>query len=421
MTLDIRTLAAAPDEFPDWLRAVATGFLRVPDISPEEVTVRRADADLTRTVGAYDDTYGGGRCVATFRSFPQELTVPGGARVNACAVSNVTVAATHRRRGLLTRMMAQELRAAKERGEVMASLTSAEYPIYGRYGFGPAAWCVEYEVESARTGLDPRYSGPADGGRVDLVDGAEVRRVAPELYDRFRAQPHRQGVIERGTSWWRRHTGLDRFEGDGFTPRFHALYRDADGVPQGLAAYTVDDHWEAKLPEETATVLSLFGTTPAAERALWLFLLSMDWVSRVRTGLRAPDDVLPLLVPDPRAARIKARSDFLWLRPLDVPAMLEARAYPVTGTLVLDLRDEAGLAGGRYRLEAGPEGAKCVETREDADLSMEIGELGTLYLGDESATRLVALDRVEEHGEGAATTADVLFRTARRPWCPDVF
>ncbi|MBR7677766.1 sterol carrier protein domain-containing protein, partial [Streptomyces daliensis] len=118
----------------------------------------------------------------------------------------------------------------------------------------------------------------------------------------------------------------------------------------------------------------------------------------------------------PRAARIKARSDFLWLRPLDVPAMLEARSYPVTGTLVLDLRDEAG-----YRLEAGPEGAKCVETREDADLSMEIGELGTLYLGDESATRLVALDRVEEHGEGAATTADVLFRTARRPWCPDVF
>ena len=53
-------------------------------------------------------------------------------------------------------MMAEDLAAAKERGDVFATLIAAEYPIYGRYGFGPATWTTEWEVDVARTGLDPR-------------------------------------------------------------------------------------------------------------------------------------------------------------------------------------------------------------------------------------------------------------------------
>ncbi|WP_208879975.1 GNAT family N-acetyltransferase [Streptomyces armeniacus] len=416
MTLDIRTLS--PDDLPAWLRAVATGFLRGPEVSEEELKVRREFIDLDRTQGAYD----GARCVGTFRTMPQQLTVPGGAALPSCAVTNVTVSATHRRRGLLTRMMANALGAAKDRGDAFASLISAEYPIYGRYGFGPAAWTCEYEVEAVRTGLDRRYAGPPEGeGGVELIDAADVRRLAPELYERFRAQPHRQGVIDRNTLWWQQATGEWRHPEDGYVAPFHVLYRDAGGVPQGLAAYTSDDVWHDKLPHNTATVRYLFGTTTAAERALWHYLLSVDWVTTVRTGHRAPDDVLPLLLPDPRAARLRTHADFLWLRPLDVPRMLEARTYTVPGSLVLGLGDTAGLADGRYRLEAGPDGARCTRTRDDAELTLDIGELGALYLGDETATRLLALGRVTEHRAGAAATADALFRTARRPWCPDIF
>jgi len=36
-------------------------------------------------------------------------------------------------------MMAAELGAAKERGEVLAGLYASQYPIYGRFGYGPAA------------------------------------------------------------------------------------------------------------------------------------------------------------------------------------------------------------------------------------------------------------------------------------------
>ncbi|MGW7351677.1 GNAT family N-acetyltransferase [Streptomyces sp. NPDC054784] len=416
MTLDIRTLA--PDDLPEWLRAVSTGFLRGPEVGDDEVKVRREFVDLARTQGAYD----GARCVGTFRTTPQRLTVPGGAALPSCAVTNVTVSATHRRRGLLTRMMADALDAAKERGDACATLIAAEYPIYGRYGFGPASWVAEYEVDVARTGLDRRYAGPPTGvGTVELVDGPDVRRIAPELHDRFRAQAHRQGAIDRTARWWENSTGRWRYAGDGHVTPFHVLFRDADGVPQGLAAYTTDDAWHDKLPHNTATVRYLFGTTTDAERALWHYLLSVDWVSTVRSGHRAPDDVLPLLLPDPRAARLRTYADFLWLRPLDVPRMLESRTYPVPGELVLDLRDAAGLADGRYRLEAGPDGARCTRTRDDADLTLDVGELGTLYLGDEAASRLVALGRIEEHRAGAAATADALLRTARRPWCPDVF
>ena len=432
---EIRTLAEtgaddSSEALRAWLSALRTGFYRgSAAASPEETEMRAGGIDPERTQGAYD----GGRCVATFRTTPQRMTVPGGAALPASAVTNVTVSPTHRRRGLLTEMMADGLTAARERGDAFASLISAEYPIYGRHGFGPAAWTTEWEIEVARTGLDRRYAGPSDdgdGGRVDLVDAEEFRAAGADAHERFRAQPHRQGAIDRTDRWWRTATGELGFPGDGFTRPYFAVYRDADGSPQGVATYDVDNRWESKLPQQTATVRSLFATTAAGERALWRYVLAMDWVLTVRSGLRAPDDVLPLLLPDPRAARTVTHADFLWLRPLDVPRMLESRTYAAPGTLVLELRDKAGLAGGRYRLETGAgaggdggngHGASCVRTRDEPDLSLDIADLGTLYLGDESAVRLSALGRVAEHRAGAAAVADTLLRTSRRPWCPDIF
>jgi len=65
--------------------------------------------------------------------------------------------------------------------------------------------------------------------------------------------------------------------------------------------------------------------------------------------------------------------------------------------------------------------ATCAPTTEEADLSLSIADLATLWLGDESAVRLAALGRVRERQEGAARLADALLRTSRRPWCPDIF
>ncbi|MFB7982524.1 GNAT family N-acetyltransferase [Streptomyces vinaceus] len=414
MSADVRPIAES--ELPEWLGAVNTGFLRPDRVTESDLAHRAKHIDFARTLGAFDASTG--RCVATFRSFAQELTVPGGARVPASAVTNVTVLPTHRRRGLLTRMMADALAAARERGDVVSTLIAAEYPIYGRYGYGPAAPVVEWEIDVSRAGLDPRWSGPADGGRIELVDAAAAREIGPALHEELRAVL--PGAVGRDARWWRLSTGLEQLSGRPYKERFYAVYRTAQGEPAGLVAYASDDHWtDAKVPLNTVQVKDLIAVTPQAQRALWHFLCSIDWVRKVRTGFRAADDLVTQLLPDPRAAAVVTASDFLWVRVLDVVRALGARTYAVPGVLVLEVADPSGMAAGRYRLDAGT--GECAVTREPADLRLDASALGSLYLGDESAVRLGALGRIVEERPGALALADAVFRTARRPWCPDIF
>ncbi len=215
--VDVRPITEA--DIPDWTRALNTGFLRTPGVAETEIADRGSYLVPARTLGAFDD----GRCVATFRSFAQELTVVGGATVPADAISNVTVTPTHRRRGILSRMMEHDLAAAKDRGDVVATLIAAEYPIYGRYGFGPATWTAQWTIDVPRTGLDPRWAGPEDGGRIDIVDPADVRKIGPELHERVRrAQP---GAINRDERWWRVRTGALRLDREPWTTVDRALLR----------------------------------------------------------------------------------------------------------------------------------------------------------------------------------------------------
>ncbi|GLF99751.1 GNAT family N-acetyltransferase [Streptomyces yaizuensis] len=414
MSPEIRTVTES--EYPDWMRALATGFLMPPTPSEQDLKVRRSGTDLDRTLGAFD----GGRCVATYRTHPQWLSVPGGARVDANAITNITVASTHRRRGLLSRMMARDLAVAKERGDVVATLTSAEYPIYGRFGFAPATSMAAWTVDLPRTGLDRRATGPACGGRIDLADMADIRALGPALHERVAALT--PGMVSRSERWWQLATGVLQVSSDPWTEPLSALYRSASGEVEGLVVYAADGKWnDAQQPLNTLTVRDLLALTPAAERALWHHVCSVDWATGVEVPRRAPDDVLPLLLPDPRAARTTSIIDGIWLRFLDTPRALAARTYGTTASLVLDIRDELGHGGGRFLLDTTPEGTTCTTTTRTPDLTLPAPTLARLYLGDESPHRLAALGLLEENSAGALTLADHAFRTPRRPWCPDVF
>ncbi|MEV7393494.1 MULTISPECIES: GNAT family N-acetyltransferase [unclassified Streptomyces] len=414
MTDAVEVRPITEPEFADWQRALMTGFLRHPTLTADQLDARRRQFVPGRLLGAFD----GPRCVATFRSFTQELTAVGGATLPADAVSNVTVTPTHRRRGLLTRMMSQDLAAAKERGDVVATLIAAEYRIYGRYGFGPATTLTEWTIDVSRTGLDPRWSGPGDGGRIDLVDGEDIRKLGPELHERVRRGT--PGAVSLTELSWQLRTGAVRFDSTWTEPYF-AVYRSATGEVEGIASYDSDDNWHGKQPHNTADVRWLLAATPAAERALWHYLCSIDWITKVKSGWRSPDDLLPHHLPDPRAARITTQADWLWVRILDVVRALEARTYDRAGSLVLDVVDRQGLAGGRFRLDASPEGASCTPTTDTPELTLDIAELASVWLGDQSVTRLHALGRVQEERVGAAREADALLRASGRPWCPDIF
>ncbi|MFI2607308.1 GNAT family N-acetyltransferase [Kitasatospora sp. NPDC018619] len=411
----LRIRAVSQDETEAWDRALAVGFLC--SHIGRATELRREQWEPGRMLAAFD----GERQVATFRSFDTELTVPGGAVVAADAITNVTVSATHRRRGLLSAMMRRDLAAAVERGRAVAVLMASEFNIYGRFGFGPATYGGGLDIELSRTrGLREGLPG-VPGGRIDFVTMAEVRELGAGLYERWRlTQP---GAIERDDLWWRRTVGEVRVPGSDFKEPFAAVHRDADGTVTGLVLYRIDAKWDGGYPDGTLSVDEFIALDLPTAVELWRFVMSVDWMARITASRLGPDDPLPLLLQDPRAATPhKANTDELWVRVLDVEAAFGARRYGAPGRVVLEVDDKLGYASGRWALEVADDGTgRCTRTTDDADLALGAAQLGSLFLGAETAPRLAAAALVAELRPGAAAAADLLLRAPVRAWTPTEF
>jgi predicted acetyltransferase len=402
VSLDIRH----PDlsEAAELMRNVGTAFLKPSsrDAPRTEFWLKHVRPDLNRTWGAFDR----GKAVGSLRSFPMELTVPGGRTVPADAISMVTVAPTHRRRGLLTGMMGQDLAAAAERGDIAAILVASEWRIYGRYGFGPATEAAEWTVDKLRVGA------PVPAGDLELIGPAELRAVAPAAYDRARLL--RAGGLSRPEPRWDRDFGL--VSADGGPPDWDGravVHRDGAGEVDGYLRW--HSSWDVSGNSEL-TVDELVAATDAAYRDLWFFALAVDLITVVKARSRPVDEALPWLVGDGRFVQQTDRYDKLWLRLLDVPAALTIRDYGGAGSLVLEIVDPAGYGAGRFALDAGPDGATCVATTRSADLTLPVTALGSAYLGGHRLGTLAAAGLVDEHTPGATRAADRLLAPDRAPW-----
>ncbi|HEX9258974.1 MAG TPA: GNAT family N-acetyltransferase, partial [Acidimicrobiales bacterium] len=386
MSIQIRTIN--DDEVPAWVEAMNHGFLGFP--RDDEAEQRRAGLDLDRTWAAFDE----GQIVGTLRSFATEITVPGGAQVSAAGLTNVTVRATHTRRGLLTNMITPDLAASADRGEAVGILIAAEHPIYGRFGYGPATRHATFEVDVHQAHL----VRPGRGEVRYETDPAALFEVVPALYEQVRhGQP---GAIAWREGWWEHTLGVKPapYEQE---KGFHVVCRDAAGTATGYAFYTIDRKWEGRTPKGVLTVSRLYGVDLDSTLALWRHVLHVDWVATVKAPDRSPDDPLPWCLSDPRVAKLTECHDFVWLRVLDVAAALSARRYRAAGSLVLDVLDPQGHASGRWHLEGGPDGAECRRTDAGADITLPAGELGAIYLGDVALSQLAAAGRVVEHSPGA--------------------
>lgn len=409
MPLQVRTLA--PDEFAAAIDAMSVAFLERPDVDRVAELVREV-WDPSRTWGAFDEA---GRLCGTFRSWPTEITVPGGARLAAGAVAGVTALPTHRRRGALTALADAEHRAMRERGETMSLLYASEYPIYGRFGYAPATRTATWTLQGAR-GL---FHGPPSTG-VELATPDEAGRdLVREVFEAWRARRH--GEIRRRPFTWDLLLGLrdepwgERWKG------FLAVRRDGSGRPDGFVRYRAEPRWVDRRPQGTVEVQELHALTSEAYAALWRYLAEIDLVSTVRSEGRSPSEALPWLLRDGRAAVLSEQGDALWVRLLDVPGALEGRAYEQPGCVVLEVVD--GPAGGRQRLvlDASPEGTTCRPTTREPDLTLPVAALGGAYLGGTRLSDLVLLTGADEHRRGALARADGLLRTAEEPWCSTHF
>jgi predicted acetyltransferase len=400
------------DELEESLNVVSAAFVS-PPVRDEQVAARRPHLDIDRCHGAFDDD---GRMGGFARAFPTRLTVPGG-EVACGAVSAVGVLPTHRRRGYLTGLMDVQLADIARRGEPVAALVAAEYPIYGRYGYGPATEAVTLRVDAgAARWLDPPT------GRTELVDNETFAKEVDALYDRVRRAT--AGHIAWEAHRWRVYAGAQPWpDGDDDARRNAAkvVWRDEAGDVQAATAYKVDGRWEHNRPAGHLTSEVLVASSGRAEVEMVRFLAAVDWVGQVKVQLRPTDDPLPLALVDGRMARLDDRSDHLWLRIIDVPAALAARRYAIEGSLVVEVDDPMGFATGRFRLDAGADGATCAPTGADADLAVPAGALGAAYLGGHSWARLAAAGWVDERRPGALARATALFSTPRAPWCALTF
>ena len=189
MPFEIR--AVELDELDDLELADQRGFGMAP-MKPE-ASRSWATAELDRTRVAFES----GRMVGVSRNYSFELTMPGGGFLPAAAVSWVSVQPTHRRRGVLTRLMAALHDDARERDESVAMLTASESSIYGRYGYGVAAWRLGMTAARARIA----FSCPDDDdGCMRIISREEAELELPALYERGRGARAGMWVPVLGTA-----------------------------------------------------------------------------------------------------------------------------------------------------------------------------------------------------------------------------
>jgi predicted acetyltransferase len=402
------------DQVEPWFKSMIITYLGDPAEFAPAKALRAATWEPERAWGARAD----GRWVATLRTVPHRLSVPGTAHdLAADALTNVTVAATHRRRGLLTAMIGESLAAAKQRGDAVSILIAAEWPIYGRYGYAPASDVAHYTVH---TRLPGSRLLPGATGRVRQVEMAELAEIAPAVFEV--ARPHRAGNINRPAHWWQRHYATDPALRGGKQEPIHIVHEGTRGI-DGYLSWTPTGEWDLTGSLGEVNVHELVAVNEQAYRGLWQYLFSIDVVDRIHLRDRPVDEPLQWLLADGRAVRQQHRIDRVWLRLLDVPTALATRRYAVSDQLVIEVDDGDGdaYAAGRFSLDGSPEGAECRPSSREPDLRLTQRTLAATFLGGFTLAQQLPGAAVEELTDGALRRADAMFATPLAPWCATGF
>lgn len=330
-----------------------------------------------------------------FRKYP----VPG----TEIPVSGLTWVGVHpqfRRRGILRAMIEQHLADCVARGESVSALFAAEPTIYGRFGYGPASQDVRVKI--------PR------GAKLKLTAGSANLTVRIET----RSAEKHQGLINsvhRSAGQNVGGTGLNRpgwvgRDTEGLQETWH---NDSDPVggrepqriiivedkkaPVGYATLRRSVEWKATGPEGKVTVTEAVALTPAATHRLWTTLLNLDLTTEIHPFLMATDDPILSLLENNREID-QTIVDNTWVRIIDLPVALASRHYAADVDVVLEVSDSLLVGNtGRWHLRASAFGGACgtqaatVErTDRPAEITLDIKELATVYLGAGSLASLSA-------------------------------
>ena len=400
------------DELPAFFTMLSAAFGE--DNNDDDLAIESLTAETDRTIAAFD----GSDIVATAGAFTFEMSVPGG-RLPTAGVTYVGVRATHRRRGLLSTMMRNQLHDIHRRGEPIAALWASEAAIYGRFGYGVASQLHRIEID--RVDATVRNDVADDPSlRLRLVTPgdvvADIEQIELALVDR------RPGQFVRDKRWIdglvadpkSRHGGMSSLRAilayDGDDPVGYALYRSKNDA--------VRPHM---LPDGQVIVFAHAGLTPAADVALARALLSLDLMRRIRWWNRPTDTSLSHLLTDARQARTTVL-DALHVRIVDLPAALEGRRYSSSVDVVLEVDDPiCDWNTGRWHLHGDSDHVRCSRTDAEATLRLSMEDLGAVYLGGTTLTTLAEAGRVKASDAETLTRASRAFGWDVAPWCPVIF
>ena len=321
----------------------------------------------------------------------------------------VGVRPTHRRRGILRDLMRAQLTEIHEAGtEPLAALTASEPVIYGRFGYGLAADHQEIVVPKVSRELRP-VAG-IDDVRIRYVDVRETLASCAALRNRLAEE--RPGMFQHDERW-NEYVISDNVTSDPANgSKRRCVLAERDGELTGFA------HYRTKRAEKGyVQVDRVHAVDIASHAALWRYLLEPDLLSETRCEMLASDDPLLDLLLDPRAPSPITR-DGLWVRTVDVGRALAARTYARDIDVVLDVTD-GFLPWNVGKLAARPEDRtvpRASRRTREADLTVDVRELGAVYLGRPSLARLGRAGLVEEHTAGALAATSQAFSTSRLPF-----
>jgi predicted acetyltransferase len=317
-------------------------------------------------------------------------------------VTWVAVAPTHRRQGILTRLMAELHDDIDARREPISMLTASEGGIYERFGYGIASYLRITEIDRRRTQVRPEFR-PAPGEvRLTTLDDPAL----PRIHDRYRRS--RIGEIDRTAA---RDALVKAHEGAGVSVALHA---------DGFASWKVKANWNAGHPAHELTLIDLVAITPEAHAALWHTVLSVDLVGPVHSFRAvALDDALPYIVGDQRAVRTTNVNDMLWIHLRDIGAALRSRTYGTDDELVIEV--DLGDRAERWRVAGGHDGAEVRKVRSRPHLRMNRAALGAIYLGGVRPSTLARAGRISADDTTILRRADAFFMADRLPHCTTGF
>ncbi|HET9649669.1 MAG TPA: GNAT family N-acetyltransferase [Microlunatus sp.] len=402
---------ATEDRLPEFLAAVSRGFHADFDESLREPHRQVIEPDRSFGFTA------AGRWVSTCGAFTRRLTVPGG-QVPVAAVTIVTVNPSYRRRGLLTAMMKHQLGDIVARGvEPLALLWASETMIYGRFGYGHAAPRAALSGQTRSTTFLPTV--PPGEGSVGEVERADAEPVIVALHTQL--LPDRPGALDRAPAWWEVTLYDPEQWRSGWAARRYALHYDRAGRPDGYVVFRVKEGMEATGPTGEVEIIEIDAVTPSAYAALWRFVLDLDLVRTYRYRVASVGEPLRHLVADQRSIATQIL-DGTFARLVDVRRALTSRSYSADVDVVIGIRDALLPANdGAFRLEAGTDGSRVSRARRRADLTLDIRELGSIYLGGVSLHDLHRAGMVAERTSGSVAAVAAAFSWHRPPLTPDHF